>query len=121
LPIAFTHLLSGIIIGVYFITKKPRSFPLLAVGLAAFLLPDIDHLLYWEPHMAGLILPMSFSDLFAGFGPRPPSYLHMWLFPAAAALSAAILRSKGNRLWQYAALLSIGWAVHLALDGVLLF
>jgi len=123
LPIAFTHLLSGIIIiGAYFIAKKPRCFPLLAVGLAAFLLPDIDPLLYWEQYMASLILPSSFADLFLGlFGPRPPSCLHMWIFPAAIALSAAVMRSKGNRLWQYAALFTIGWAVHLALDGVLIF
>jgi hypothetical protein len=122
LPIAFTHLLSGIIVvGAYFIIKKPQSLSLLVVGLAAFLLPDIDHLLYWEPYMSGLLLPLSFADLFAGFGPRPPSYLHMWVFPAAIALLAAVMRSKGNNFWQYVALLAVGWAVHLALDGVLLF
>ena len=72
LPIVFTHLLSGIAItgACFLIMKKPRSLPLLAVGLASFVLPDIDHLLYWEPYMANLLLPMSFSDLFKGlFGP----------------------------------------------------
>ena len=124
MPIVFTHLLSGIAItgACFLIMKKPRSLPLLAVGLASFMLPDIDHLLYWEPYMANLLLPTSFSDLFEGlFGPRSPLYLHMWLYPAVMAVSAVGLERSRNRSWRYLALIAVGWAVHLALDGVLIF
>jgi len=84
-------------------------------------MPDLDHLLVWEPSMAGKILPSSLQDLAVGlFGPRSPSMLHCWLLPALLVPPALALRHLGRLPWGYLAAAALGWSVHLILDGVLL-
>jgi len=84
-------------------------------------MPDLDHLLVWEPSMAGKILPSSLQDLAVGlFGPRSPSMLHCWLLPALLVPPALALRHRGRLPWGYLAAAALGWSVHLILDGVLL-
>jgi len=125
MPIVLTHLLSGIIVvGVLALAyPKKLSNPFVFVVMAGlFTLPDLDHLAFWQPSMVNKILPTSFWDLFTGmFVPRQPLLLHNWIFPAIFALAAIVAyRYRWNK-WGYIAILSIAWATHLLLDGVMLF
>lgn len=125
MPILFTHLLFGLAasgIAAAAFRKSRLQLHLLGFLAFAFIMPDIDHLVRWEPSMSGLIFPASLADLVKGiFGPREPSLLHFWIFPGIAAASAVALNKFDSRLWAYAASMAIGWAVHLLLDGVMLF
>jgi len=125
LPILFTHLLSGLAAVSIMLAACRRSRPsvfLLGWAAFAFIMPDLDHLLIWEPSMAGKILPSSLQDLAVGlFGPRSPSMLHCWLLPALLVPPALALRHRGYLLWGYLAAAALGWSVHLILDGALLY
>ncbi len=125
MPILFTHLLFGLAAsGIALVAYRKSHLPLFFLGCLtfAFIMPDIDHLLRWEPSMTGLIFPTSVADLVKGiFGPREPSLLHNWIFPGLAIVSTVALRKLDDRYWRYAAAIAIGWAVHFALDGVMLF
>ncbi len=125
MPILFTHLLTGLAAaGFIFAAYRKSRIDMLFLGWLAFafIMPDLDHLLIWEPSMAGKILPFSLEDLAVGlFGPRSPSLLHWWLLPALVVPAAIALRMKGNHYWEYLAAAALGWAVHLILDGVLLY
>ena len=125
MPILFTHLLSGLVASALMLAAyRKRSVPLLLLGWTAFafMLPDLDHLLVWEPSMAGKILPSSLQDIVAGlFEPRRPSMLHCWALPALLAAAAAALRLRGSERWRYVAAAALGCSVHLLMDGVMLF
>jgi len=124
MPIVLTHLLSGIIVigALALVYKKKFSNPIVFVAMAAlFTLPDLDHLAFWQPSMVNMILPLTFWDLFTGmFAPRPPLLLHNWLFPAIFALTAIVAYRYHWNKWGFIAILSIAWATHLLLDGVML-
>jgi len=125
LPILFTHLLSGLAaVAIMLATCRRGRLPPILLGWAAFafVMPDLDHLLIWEPSMAGKILPTSLQDLAVGlFGPRSPSMLHCWLLPALLVPAALAIRQRDHPLWGYVAAAALGWSVHLILDGVLLY
>lgn len=124
MPILFTHLLFDIAaLGTTYLIYRRRLTPpvVYVFGVFFFLLPDLDHLLYWHPSMWNLIFPLTLEDLLRGiFVPRPPSFLHNWIFPISIASLTALGLHYGWREWKYLAILAIGWAVHLILDGVLL-
>ena len=125
MPILTTHILSGIIILAPIFLLYRKNFPspyLFLIFIVFFALPDIDHLFYWQSSMNNEIYPLSFQSLFAGmFQPRQPNLLHDWIFPATIAATSGIFYACKSTYWKYLAILALGWSVHLALDGVLLF
>jgi len=132
LPILFTHFLSGLlataIIWLLYREKSPTATFYL-FGILCFMLPDIDHLpgilTGWNPELLWLLIPKTPLDLIKGiFTPRNPFLLHNWIFPATSTLLAAIwnlLKSPSKTLpikTRHWIILALGWATHLALDGV---
>lgn len=125
MPIVATHFISGVIVTALLYAKYrdsvgPRwlwlAFPFL------FIIPDVDHLLYWQPSMLGLIFPLSLGDLFAGmFGPRPPSYLHNWLIPLGLFAMGIYSKITDKRLRFVLLVAALAWATHMLMDGVLLW
>jgi hypothetical protein len=86
-----------------------------------FTLPDLDHLLIWQSSIVNMIFPMTLLDLFVGiFNPRPPFLFHNWLFPTMFTLIAIVAYRYHWDKWSFIAVLSIAWAIHLLLDGVML-
>lgn len=124
MPILFTHLLFGAAFlgAIALFYRRHLTHPAVYVlGALFFLLPDLDHLLYWDPSMWGLIFPSTLEDLLREiFVPRLPSLLHNWIFPISIVSLTALGLHYGWREWKYLAILAAGWAVHLLLDGVLL-
>ncbi len=125
MPIAATHFISGMIATALLYAKyrdslEPRWLWLVFPFL--FILPDLDHLLYWQPSMLGMIFPLSLGDLVAGmFGPRPPSYLHSWLIPVALCAVAVYPKMTDKRMRFVLLVAALAWATHMLMDGVLLW
>ncbi|GEM_PF-1269462 len=125
MPIVATHLISGVLVTALLYVKfrdsvKPRwlwlAFPFL------FIIQDIDHLLYWNAGMLGLIFPLSPGDLLAGiFGPRPPSYLHSWLFPLGLFVVGVYPKISDGRMRFILLVAALAWATHMLMDGVMLW
>jgi len=125
MPIVATHLISGVIVTALLYARYryrvgPRwlwlAFPFL------FILPDIDHLLYWHPGMLGMIYPLSLGDLIAGmFGPRPPSYLHSWLIPLGLFVVGVYPKISDGRMRFILLVAALAWATHMLMDGVMLW
>ncbi len=125
MPIVATHFISGVLVtALLFVKYRDRVKPR-ALWLAfpfVFIVPDVDHLLYWHPGMLGMIYPLSLGDLFAGmFGPRPPSYLHSWLIPLAFFVVGIYPKVKAARLHWIFLVAAFAWAAHMLLDGVMLW
>jgi len=124
MPILFTHLISGVLaVGVLgLLCRRTLIHPLFYLwGVFAFLLPDLNYLPIWHPCMAGEILPSTWEDLFTGlFTPHPPFLLHCWAYPTIIAALTAVTYRGGWRGWKYLAVLALGWAVHLTMDGITL-
>lgn len=124
LPLEFTHFLAGVVVvgtmGV--VLHGKLTHPIFYLwGMFTFMLPDLDHLAYWESSMVSKIFPVTWESLFYGlFVPRDPIILHFWGFPFAAIALALYGKFCGWRHWKYLAILAVGWATHLALDGVML-
>jgi hypothetical protein len=125
MPIVATHFISGVAVTALLFWRfrdrlEPRwlwlAFPFL------FIMPDVDHLLYWQPSMLGLILPLSLGDLFAGmFGPRPPSYLHNWFIPVGLLALGLYPKITDGRVRFVLLVAALAWATHMLMDGVLLW
>lgn len=124
MPIEFTHFLSGVmilgVIGLFYRRKLTHPF-FYVWELFTFMLPDLDHLAFWDPAMISHIFPTRWEDLFEGlFTPRSPFLLHFWGFPLAVTAVAIYGKFHRKSWWKYLAVLAVGWATHLALDGVML-
>lgn len=121
MPIAFTHLLSGLaVMGiVYVLFHKRHIHPVFyLVGLFSFIMIDLDHLLIWTPEMTGWIFPVSWESLTWGFfGDRTPMLLHNWGFPIVF-LTISLCLMKVYSKAKYLVIMSGGWAFHLFIDGV---
>lgn len=107
--------------------KADPKFYLL--GLFFGVLPDLDHLVFWEGGMLEGIVPTSWERLVAGLLEIVPYsfnqgyfLLHYWIFPLSITLLGlifyALAPKKGH--WQYLMLLAAGWSLHLMLDGVII-
>ena len=94
MPILFTHLLFGAAtLGAMALFYRRHLTPpaVYVLGALFFLLPELDHLLYWDPSMWSLIFPLTLEDLLRGiFVPQPPSFLHNWIFPVFIASLTAL-------------------------------
>jgi len=125
MAIEFVHFLSGVaMVGVIaLIFRQKLTYPIFYLwAVFTFMLPDLDHLLFWNSKMLSSLFPRTWGDLSKDlFSPRHPILLHSWLFPAIIATIAAYSRHHGLKCWKYIAILAMGWAVHLAIDGVMLF
>jgi len=123
LPILLTHMLSGIAVmgAIALVYRHHSPKKIYVVGVLFFILPDLDHLLTWQPSMLGYIFPVTLWDLLKDiFVPRHPLLLHNWIFPASLAVLTVVGFRYGWSMWKLLAILTLGWAVHLLLDGVLL-
>lgn len=99
---------------------KPNPARLLLLTVMFFgVFPDLDHLLYWRPNFLNMLIPryltegLSFSLRIYVY----PFYLHLWLWPLAMITTATIARKLKHR--EYLVASALGWALHLALDGVI--
>jgi hypothetical protein len=94
--------------------------PFLATVVAGGVLPDLDHLLNWDPKYLSRIFPaFLFQGLKLAFRETAyPLILHFWLWPLILLAAALLLRKRSVHAYLLAA--GAGWALHLALDGVLL-
>jgi hypothetical protein len=133
MPILFTHFLSGIVVlGVIWLLYRQKfTHPFFYFfGIFCFMFPDIDHLpsiiLFWDPQIIWKIIPMTLEDLFRGiFMPRQSFMLHDWFFPSILTLISLLwfglsTREEISPKLKYLVVLAAGWAVHIALDGVML-
>ena len=91
----------------------------LLTTVSAGVLPDLDHLLSWDPKYLSELLPR-----FLGEGLTLtlrtnvyPFILHLWLWPLTLLAAGFILRRRNIHTYLLAA--CAGWGLHLALDGVL--
>ncbi len=125
MPIEFVHFLSGVIVvGTVSLIfrRKLTHFIFYTWALFTFMLPDLDHFLFWNSRMIAALFPKTLEDLYKDlFSTRHPLFLHYWLFPVTVSVVAAYGRQRGLKAWKYIAILAVGWAVHIALDGVMLF
>ena len=124
MPIEFAHFLSGVaavcVIGLVF--RRRLTHPIFYLwAVFTFMVPDVDHLAFWNYKMLSALFPHTWEDLTSSlFAPRHPFLLHSWLFPAAIAAGMVYCRSRDLKWWKYLAILAVGWAIHLAMDGVML-
>ena len=122
MPIEFTHLLSGV--AVVFVTslifRRKLTQPIFYLwAVFVFMIPDLDHLTFWNSEMLSLIFPDKWEDLSSGlFVPRQPFLLHSWIFPIVIVIGTVFSRNRCLKWWKYLGILAIGWAIHLTIDGV---
>jgi len=117
----FWHLVFAIVLAVslYRLTAPNPAHLHLIAAISAGVLPDLDHLLCWDPEYLSHLLPTYFGEGLA-LTLRTSVYpyiLHLWLWPLS--LLAASLLTRKSRLHIYLAAAVAGWALHLALDGIL--
>jgi len=117
----FWHLVFAIVLAVllYRLVAPNPAHLYLLTAISAGVLPDLDHLLCWDPEYLSHLLPTYFGEGLA-LTLRTSVYpyiLHLWVWPLSL-LAAALLMRK-NKLHIYLAAAVAGWVLHLALDGVL--
>lgn len=117
----FWHLSFTVIFAVllFQVARRPNPAWLFVLTTAsAGVLPDLDHLAAWTPEFFSKIFP---TYLLEGleFHLRTSAYpliLHFWVWPLLLLASAFILRNRKAHMYLLAA--GAGWALHLALDGI---
>ena len=116
----FWHFIIALSVGL--LLYRPRNLRphgiCVAIVVMAGGLPDLDHLLAWDPKYLQRILPWRLWEglAFAFRSPVTSTILHMWVWPLLLLAGGLIGRKKqiGNFLLAAA----MGWALHLVLDGV---
>jgi len=114
--LAFALLLAALLYRLTF--RNPAVFHLLTI-VSAGVLPDLDHLLFWDPKYLSELFPRFLGEGLA-LTPRTDVYpfiLHLWLWPLTLLAATFILRKR--KLHTYLLATCAGWTLHLALDGVL--
>jgi len=79
----------------------------------------MDHLLFWSPDFLTKLFPRYLTEGLS-FALRTyvyPCYLHLWLWPITLATITPLTRNK--KYCEYLIAATAGWALHLALDGVI--
>ena len=81
-------------------------------------LPDLDHLLAWDPKYLLRIFPWHLWEglTFAFRSPVSSAVLHLWVWPLS--LLVVGLLAKERRFASYLLAVGVGWGLHLVLDGV---
>ncbi|MCJ7506062.1 hypothetical protein MUP05_06290 [Candidatus Bathyarchaeota archaeon] len=125
----FWHFLFTLIlaVGLVFWLNLNPSHIFLPVIVFAGLMPDVDHLLCWDPVFLSRIFPARWWGQGLAWMPRidlavSALPLHLWMWPSVLVLAAGILvkRYPSKMLLAKALFsLAIGWGCHLAMDGVL--
>jgi hypothetical protein len=119
---AFWHLFFAVILGVvlFRVARRPNPAWLFVLTTAsAGVLPDLDHLAAWSPEFLSKIFPTYLGEGLE-FHLRTSAYpliLHFWAWPLLLLASAFILRNA--KAHTYLLALGAGWALHLALDGIM--
>ena len=117
----FWHALFSFVLAVllYRLAKPNLAWLYLLATVSAGVLPDVDHLLSWNPAYLAHLFPRYLGEgLTLGLRTSVyPCILHLWLWPLFL-LSIVILK-RGGKLHPYLFAVAAGWALHLALDGVL--
>jgi len=127
---AFWHTLFSLIlaVGLLHILHVNPSFLFLGVVVLAGVLPDVDHLLCWDDIFWERILPFKWwENLGVSWMPRAPVVLriplHMWLWPLILAFALEVVVKfypSHTLLTEVLFAATVGWALHLLLDGILL-
>lgn len=116
----FWHLIFTLLLALllYRLTSPNPAVPHLLTTFSAGAIPDLDHLLCWDPIYLSKLFPTYFGEgLTLALRTNVYPYLfHLWLWPIALLAAAAILRKR--KLHTYLIAAAAGWALHLALDGV---
>jgi len=117
----FWHLVFAVLLAVflYRLTLPNPAHLYLLTAISAGVLPDLDHLLCWNPEYLSHLLPTYFGEGLTVILRTSvyPYILHLWLWPLSI-LAASLLMRK-NKFHIYLAAAGACWALHLALDGVL--
>ena len=119
----FWHFLFACLLALllYRLSSPNPAGPYVITVVSAGVLPDLDHLLNWSPKYLARIFPWQFLLEGLRFGFRAnvyPFILHFWIWPLILLAAAFFTRKKRAHAYLMAA--AAGWALHLALDGVLL-
>lgn len=118
---AFWHFVFALLLALllYRLTTPNPAWLYLLTTVSAGVLPDLDHLLSWTPKYLTQLFPRYLGEgLTLGLRMSVyPNILHLWLWPLSL-LTVVILR-RGRKLHTYLLAVAAGWALHLALDGVL--
>jgi len=116
----FWHLIFALLMAVslYALTTPNPAVLHLTATVSAGVLPDVDHLLCWNPKYLSQLFPTYFGEglTLALRTNVYPYILHLWLWPLALLAATAILGKR--KLHTYLIAAAAGWALHLALDGV---
>jgi len=102
----------------------PVPWPVLATGAGSSTLLDADHLVRWQDEYWRAIIPRNFLDLFdlhLRISDPAQTPLHFWALPVALLLLGIFGRNWLGKGRPYAVAISLGWMLHLALDGVVSF
>ena len=124
--IALSHILFGAIICfvLFYIFRLcgVHSPPKLLFPFLLFMMvfPDIDHL-YWVEIKLQQLFALTVWDLFIWrlrVQPNPLTFLHYWIYPFVIM---GLLAVRSPRVRWIASAASLGWTVHLILDGIIFF
>lgn len=117
----FWHLVFAILLAVllYRLTLPNPAHLYLLTAISAGALPDLDHLLCWNPKYLTQLFPTYLGEGLTLILRTSvyPCILHLWVWPLSILATALLMRK--SRLHIYLAAAGAGWALHLALDGVL--
>jgi len=117
----FWHLLFAFLFALLLcrlIAANPAMLYVATVTSAGTLM-DVDHLLAWNPENLSKLIPtylwegLTFSFRTSVY----PMILHLWLWPLLLVAAALLFRNRSAHKYLLAG--AAGWALHLALDGVL--
>ena len=100
------------------LVKPNPAWSFLSIATIFGIMPDMDHLLCWSPDFLLRLIPRHLTEGLS-LSLRTyvyPCYLHLWLWPLILVTTAILAKNRKNR--EYLLAMAVGWALHLALDGV---
>jgi len=99
------------------IKPNPRSLFILVTAFFG-VFPDLDHLLSWNPEFLAKLFPRHLTEGLT-FNLRTyayPYYLHLWIWPLILITATILAKKRMHR--EHLLAMTVGWALHLTLDGV---
>jgi len=115
----FWHALFALVLALlaYWLIKPNPPWLFLFTTTFFGIFPDMDHLIDWSPDHLTKLFPRYLTEGLSFSLRTHPSALHLWLWPTIVIVTAILARKSKYRECLAAA--AGGWALHLALDGVL--